>query len=422
MKHLLYLLLVVIFLVGCTSSKKIIQKKTESALLESFFDNQFTGLLILDAQSKDTLYQQNHTKYFTPASNTKIFTLYTALKMLPDSIPALKYIKLGDSLFIEGTGDPTFLHPDFDNTTTLDFLKSHENIALHPNNFKDEKYGPGWSWGDYSYYYQPERTALPIYGNVTTLHKTDSLIVIPAYFKDKVVDMDFSRNRKKERNLFFFNPTRKDTLSIPFITDSTLTKELLINVLDKKINIVNSIPEGVKSTLYSVPKDTVLRKMMLDSDNFLAEQLLVLASSTLSDTLNISKVQDYMLENHLSYLKQVPRWVDGSGLSRYNLFTPESIVQVLDRMYSEFPRETLFSTLAVGGVSGTLENWYAGAPDPYIYAKTGTLSNNHCVSGYLLTNSGKTLIFSFMNNHYRQSTSELKQRMQSIFEYLRDTY
>ncbi|UII75420.1 D-alanyl-D-alanine carboxypeptidase [Flagellimonas sp. HMM57] len=422
MKHLLYLLLVVIFLVGCTSSKKIIQKKTESALLESFFNNQFTGLLILDAQSKDTLYQQNHTKYFTPASNTKIFTLYTALKMLPDSIPALKYIKLGDSLFIEGTGDPTFLHSDFDNTTTLDFLKSHENIALHPNNFKDEKYGPGWSWGDYSYYYQPERTALPIYGNVTTLHKTDSLIVIPAYFKDKVVDMDFSRNRKKERNLFFFNPTRKDTLSIPFITDSTLTKELLINVLDKKINIINSMPEGVKSTLYSVPKDTVLRKMMQDSDNFLAEQLLVLASSTLSDTLNVSKAQNHMLENHLSYLKQVPRWVDGSGLSRYNLFTPESIVQVLDRMYSEFPRETLFSTLAVGGVSGTLENWYSGAPDPYIYAKTGTLSNNHCVSGYLLTNSGKTLIFSFMNNHYRQSTSELKQRMQSIFEYLRDTY
>ena len=414
--------LVVMFLVGCTSSRTIIQKKTESVLLESFFENQFTGLLIVDAQNKDTLYQQNHTKYFTPASNTKIFTLFTALKMLPDSIPALKYMMLEDSLFIEGTGDPTFMHSDFDNTTTVDFLKAHENIAFHPNNFNEEKYGPGWSWGDYSYYYQPERTALPMYGNVTTVHKNDSLIVIPAYFKDKVVDMDFSRNREKERNLFFFDSKRTDTLSIPFITDSTLTKELLANALDKKISIVNRMPEGTKSTLYSMPKDTVLRKMMQDSDNFLAEQLLVLASSTLSDTLNVSKARDYMLENHLSYLKQAPRWVDGSGLSRYNLFTPESIVQVLDKMLGEFPREMLFNIFAVGGVSGTLENWYKGAPMPYIYAKTGTLSNNHCVSGYLLTNSGKTLIFSFMNNHYRQSTSELKQRMQSIFEHVRDTY
>ena len=33
-----------------------------------------------------------------------------------------------------------------------------------------------------------------------------------------------------------------------------------------------------------------------------------------------------MLENQLKDIKQQPRWVDGSGLSRYNLFSPMSFV------------------------------------------------------------------------------------------------
>ncbi|MGI9552249.1 MAG: D-alanyl-D-alanine carboxypeptidase, partial [Aurantibacter sp.] len=75
-----------------------------------------------------------------------------------------------------------------------------------------------------------------------------------------------------------------------------------------------------------------------------------------------------------------------------------------------------------GGVSGTLEDWYPGNPKPYIIAKTGSLGNNHCLSGYLITKSGKTLIFSFMNNHFRRPSSKIKRRMQLIFEEIRDGY
>jgi D-alanyl-D-alanine carboxypeptidase/D-alanyl-D-alanine-endopeptidase (penicillin-binding protein 4) len=127
---------------------------------------------------------------------------------------------------------------------------------------------------------------------------------------------------------------------------------------------------------------------------------LLLASSTLSDSLNSAKARRFVLENHLSDLEQPPSWVDGSGLSRYNLFTPESIVHVLYKLYVEIPKERLFQFFPTGGVSGTLEDWYSGNPEPYLFAKTGSLSNNHCLSGYLLTKSGKILIFSFMNNHF----------------------
>ncbi len=422
MKKIVFGCTVLLFLVGCASAKRNLQRSTKTILESPFYDNQFTGFLILDAESNDTLYHLNSTKYFTPASNTKIFTLFTALQFLPDKIPALKYLIKNDTLYIEGTGDPSFLHPYFKDSTALNFLRGYKNIALYLNNFEEDKFGPGWSWGDYEYYYQPERSPFPLYGNVVTLHNTDVLNASPSYFLDKVVPINYRLQRELEKNVFYFGKSRKDTVEIPYRTDSTLTRMLLQDVLGKKIRIAHHMPLGDKRVLYSLPSDSLYRRMMHVSDNMVAEQLLLLASSTLSDTLNGGKVRDSVLNNQLSDLKQTPRWVDGSGLSRYNQFTPESIVHVLHKMYREIPKERLFDLFPTGGVSGTLERWYPGDPEPYLHAKTGSLGNVHCVSGYLVTKSGKTLIFSFMNNHFRHPSSEVKKRMQGIFEEIRDTY
>ncbi len=409
-------------IVGCAGAKKKIQKRTNKVIMSAFYDSQFTGFLVVNADNNDTLYNFNAKKYFTPASNTKIFTLFTALELLPERIPALKYIAQKDTLYIEGTGDPTLLHSYFEHNNTLDFLKGYPNIAVHLNNSRQEKYGPGWSWEDYGYYYQPEMGALPMYGNVTTLYNNDGLKTKPILFKDSVMPMNYNRNREMEKNQFYFSAARKDTVEIPFRTSASLTKAMLEGQLKKKINIIAKMPEGKKTVLYSVPVDSVYKRMMFKSDNFIADQLLLLSSSTLSDTLSSATARKHMLENQLLDLKQPPRWVDGSGLSRYNLFTPESMVTVLSKMYRNVPRQRLFSFFPVGGASGTLEDWYAGNPKPYIYAKSGSLGNNYCLSGYLLTKSGKTLIFSFMNNHFRHPSWEVKKQMEQIFEEIRDTY
>lgn len=411
-----------LLVLSCATTRKKIQRSTDTLLNSPFYDQQFTGFLLVDADTNDTLYSLNSTKYFTPASNTKIFTLYTALQFLPENIPALKYIFKNDTLFVEGTGNPSFLHPYFQDSTALKFLRGHQNIALYLNNFQEDKFAPAWSWGDYQYYYQPERSPFPLYGNVVTLHNSGSVDVSPSYFEDKVVSIDYSKQREIEENVFYFGSSRNDTIEIPFKTDSTLTRMLLEDALGKKISIINRMPSGVKSTFYNLPSDSLYKRMMHVSDNFVAEQLLLLASSTLSDTINGQRVRDSVLNNQLSDLKQPPRWVDGSGLSRFNLFTPESMVSVLHKMYTEIPKERLFDLFATGGVSGTLENWYPGNPEPYLHAKSGSLSNNYNLSGYLITASGKTLIFSFMNNHSRNSSSEVKERMQRVFEKIRDIY
>ena len=161
--------------------------------------------------------------------------------------------------------------------------------------------------------------------------------------------------------------------------------------------------------------------MLVDTDNFIAEQLLLQVGNEVDSSYSVRSAIKYALTNYLKDIPQKPRWVDGSGLSRYNLFTPESLVFLLTKMYREIPKYKLLSYFPVGGVSGTLKNYYKNEI-PYIYAKSGTLSNNHNLSGYLITKKGKILIFSYMNNHYQGSSTLRKKEMERIFKQFYETY
>ena len=423
MKKILLLVLIAISFFSCRTSKiRALNKNLGTITNDSFYNNQFTGVFIYDPVTKDTLYKLNSEKYFTPASNAKIFTLYSALKTLPDSVPTLKYSVVNDTLFIEGTGGPTFLHPYFKDSTALKFVSKYKKIGLYLNNFNDDHFAPGWAWEDYDTYFSPERSGFPMYGNVVEVSNENELKVTPDYLKSKVsIDISSQKRRAYNDNIFYYN-RKKDTIKIPMVVDSTLIKNLWNNIVPNKVVLVNKMPNKSKNILYSIPSDSLYKRMMVISDNFLAEQMLILASSTFSDTLNSSKARKYILKNYLKSMKHQPRWVDGSGLSRYNLFTPESLVDVLNKMYTEIPRERLFNLFPVGGISGTLDNWYGNDSKPYIYAKSGTVGNNYSLSGYLITKSGKTLIFSFMNNHYRKRTSDVRKKLQAALKTIRETY
>ncbi|WP_405396488.1 D-alanyl-D-alanine carboxypeptidase/D-alanyl-D-alanine-endopeptidase [Maribacter sp. Asnod2-G09] len=422
MKNFHFLAVTFLLLSACSSKKSLVSKSFDKQLSSAFYKNQFTGVLVVDAETKDTIYTNNSHKYFIPASNTKIFTLFAALKTLPAQIPALKYIATNDTLYFEGTGDPSFLHPYIKDATALNFLQNQSNLVFASNNFQDEKYGPGWAWDDYQWYYSAEKSALPINGNVVMTYKNPKLIVSPPYFKDSVLELTHKNHRNETSNLFYYPPTRKDTLETPFITSNQTTKSILENLLSKKVGIATTMPVGEKQTLYGSNTHSLYVRMMHESDNFIAEQLLLVSAGVLTDTLNGKLTRSYILENELKNLNQEPRWVDGSGLSRYNLFTPQNMVSVLDQLYTLVPQERLFSIFPAGGLSGTLKNRFAGDEKPYVFAKSGSLSNNYCLSGYLIANSGKVLIFSFMNNHFKQSTSEERNRLEQMLQTLRDTY
>jgi len=415
------MLSLVVLIFNCKSAQ--ISKEITKKLETSFYENQFTGLLVINPKTGDTLFSHNADKYFTPASNTKIFTLYTALNLLPEQIPAFKYHIDADTIYMQGTGNPTFLHSYFNDSTALKIADIYNKVNLIINNYEDDKLGPGWAWEDYDTYFSPERSSFPMYGNVLTISNQDSLQSTPNILRKNIQISSNKFRRSLNENTFFYNSKKNKTIEVPLVIDSIMVAELWDDILPSKVSLINRSNTKITEIAYSnIPPDSLYKRMMEVSDNFLAEQMLILSSSMLSDTLSSSKIIKHMLNNKLSYLKQKPRWVDGSGLSRYNLFTPTSFVQVLSDLYTNIPRERLFNLFPVGGVSGTLKKYYSSTSKPYIYAKSGTVGNNYSLSGYLITNKGETLIFSFMNNHYRKPSSEIKKRMQLVFEYLRDNY
>lgn len=420
---------VALTVVSCTPrfNKAVVKSLVET---ETRFQDH-TGFFLYDISADRKIIDYKANQYFTPASNTKILTFYTCLTILGDSLPALKIVEHEDSLIFLGTGDPSFLNQYvFNNERTYSYLKnSPKPLYFSSSNFFEKRYGAGWAWDDYAGSYQPEMSPLPIYSNLLTARYSEQQVWIePGRLATNVILGDREENAKMERderaNTFTFFPddkVSKREFAIPFITSDSLLFQLLQDTLQRKIGVVNTPSTPDAKFFYSTPVDSVYKVMMQESDNFLAEQLLLMCSAIITDSLASNPAIRFMEQNHFVSLPDKIKWVDGSGLSRYNLVTPRSIVSVWKLIYEKMPAQRLLPLLAIGGVNGTVKNWYA-SETPYIFGKTGTLANNHCLSGYLLTKSGKTLIFSFMNSNYLASTSDIRRNMQQILEYIRDNY
>jgi len=377
------------------------------------------GICLYDPAEKTYLYNYQSDKYFIPASNTKIITCYAAMKYLGDSLPGLHYTTKGDTVFIIPTGDPTLLHRDFAIQPVFSFLSSadsNKTICINTGNFRETAWGTGWSWDDYIDDYMAERSAMPVYGNYITIEGNAQQWSVFPSLKGKFTDIpptDSISTVKRDIGSNTFTVSLNSSTSykndIPFYTDSSKTTIALLQQLLKPKLVLQTMLYQAKDlanykTIYSGPTDSMLKIMMHRSDNFFAEQSLLMVSHTILGVMNDTMVIDTLLKKELNAFPQQPQWVDGSGLSRYNLFTPQDFVYVLDKMNNEFSWGRISDIFPTGG-RGTLSNRYANF-DGKIFAKTGTLSNNIALSGYLITEKNKKLIFSILvSNHNSNATT-----------------
>jgi len=418
--HYLFLFILLIVFNSCSTTYKL-KKDFKDQQKESEF---FKGFVLYNPETKTQIINHNGSKFFTPASNTKLYTFYSAYKTLGDSLKGLEYYKSNDTLYIKGTADPSFLF-DFEGSKTIPFLKNHNGpIVLLDESLKDNSFGDGWTWEDYQYYYMPERSLFPMYGNVVTYSMNgDSIVSNPLYFKKNITVLDsIDKNRELEENQFYLERLDSTSNYIPFKTSTKLIAELLSDTLKKPITVSSQKMDLDFKPLYSVAVDSVYKQMLVISDNFIAEQLMLQVAKKTKDTYNVEDGIAYILENHLQNLPQKPVWIDGSGLSVYNLFTPEDTVHLLIKMYQEIPLGKLLNYFAVGGKSGTLRNWYGGKDKSYVYAKSGTISNTYCLSGYVITKKGTLLIFSYMNNNFNQPTSKIRSQIQDHLSKIYEKY
>ena len=222
---------------GCSSSRKISKDFKKS----SETNNYFRGLVVYDPETDEVLINENGNKYFTPASNTKLFTFYAAYNTLNDSVTAFKYKETKDSLIIVGAADPSFM-TDLDNDRGLKFLRNNEkNIYLADKNINDAPYGSGWAWDDYVYSYMPENNLFPIQSNLVSISKKgNALEVMPSYFEDKIIITDsLEKRRDISSNTFYVNNNELlDKKKIPFQTNNQLVADILTRELDKKVTLI----------------------------------------------------------------------------------------------------------------------------------------------------------------------------------------
>lgn len=431
---LLFALIVMMLFENCTVNQQI-AKRIDHFLNESpVLSDHHVGFALSDLDGKKMIYQKDAAKYFIPASNMKLFTFYAGLKLIPDSIPSLRYIERGDSLIFWGTGDPSLLEWNLRGDRAMNFLKnSHKQLFFAPGRYTGNTYGMGWSWDDYNDYFQAEISELPLMDNLLILSKEKGKIsVMPRYFKDCLLtdslvrNKDFLVTRKVDENKFSYPAgliPEGFSQPVPYKTSTQITLNVLRDTLGLPVQLIAlQMPSDAK-TIYNMKSEDVFRAMLLPSDNFIAEQLLLVYANQLRQQLNSTEVIQYILDKYLKMMPDRPRWVDGSGLSRMNLVSPRDMVlllQLIDREMNN--REKLFSMLPAGGKRGTLKNAYPQTDHPFVFGKTGTFSNNYNQSGYIQTKKGRTLVFSFMNNNFMDPIRDVKAEMAALMTYIHDNF
>ncbi|HEY8896035.1 MAG TPA: D-alanyl-D-alanine carboxypeptidase/D-alanyl-D-alanine-endopeptidase [Niastella sp.] len=444
LRYSTFIILYSLFLLtSCSTQHRISKAANESLLQDENVKDAHVGISIYDASANKYLYNYHGNKYFVPASNTKLFTCYAALKYLGDSLPGIRYWEDDTAVYLVPTGDPSLLHSDFKKNPVIDFLqKTKKHVYVTDANWKEEPLGLGWSWNDFNDSYMAERSPLPVYGNI--IHWVQemnegtssegvpdqaSIYSIPEInWKVRfagVTRKAFFVQRNRDDNFFLITQgtEKRKEQDVPFVTHGVQSAiELLPDTIGKDItyNGELKITNHKLQAIHSQPTDSLLQPMMHRSDNFYAEQSLLMVSNVRLGEMSDSKIIDTLLKTDLRDLPQKPHWVDGSGLSRYNLFTPNDFITVLNKMRHEFGINRLQLILPTGG-RGTLSGLYKQDSN-YIFAKTGTLSGVVALSGYLYTKKNKLLIFSVLVNNHTGSAAAIRRRLEVFLTGIRNRY
>ena len=404
--------LLIVLVTSNVYSQSIKEKKLKKWIEEiPAFDNAHVAIRVEDEVNIYADY--NGSKYMTPASNTKLFTFLAAIQTF-DSLPALEYKTLNDSLIkFRSTGYPLLLHPFYPDTLLLDFLSQNKTWKYSVNYNKLNPLGAGWMWDDYMYYYSSEKSIFPIYGNSVKAIKGKSLV---PHFELQIDTFHNSLERDFNNNKFYSNQKKwevKDTLYRPFITSDSLFLRLLSKATNNLIIFEKSNDEVIWDKLYTNHEKALYKALLHDSDNGIAESLLLMISKEIFDEFSTDKAINYFKNKWKGQLSDSLFWVDGSGVSRYNMFTPRTITSILKMIIFEinwskieelFPKSDHLDTSSpYSDLSG-------------VFAKTGSLKHNHSLSGYIFKQNGELLTFSIMINNYAESKINIQKGISQLLK------
>ncbi len=330
------------------------------------------------------------------------------------------------------------------------------NLVGDESYFTGNPIPSGWESDDLQWYYGAEISALGLNDNAvdlsvkpTSANAPCSVQVLPTNAVIKIFNRcvtsasgtkrDLQIVKKLDRNILEINGSmpsddKNYTGSIAVSHPSELFVEMLRGLLLKKgvaitgsnktVNsmdkVISTIPPVEIAKLESPPLSLIAAKTLKPSQNLYTETILWTlgqnagnipfkitdnaAQNPLNDPKSTSSERGlFVVKNFLNEINISSDSVvqyDGSGLSRHNLVTPNSLVQLYTYMakqsrYTNAWREAL----TVAGVDGTLRNRFIGTSAAgNVRGKTGTIDQVSALSGYVNTDSGERLVFSIIVN------------------------
>ena len=154
----------------------------------------------------------------------------------------------------------------------------------------------------------------------------------------------------------------------------------------------------------SAPMHALLSLANTESHNFTAEVLLRQAADQWDVRAASAAAHRWMQQQGIP-VKGL-RVADGSGLSRNNRVSSQTIAALLMRM-DQHPYASYYqASMAIAGQRGTLRNYFIGSPiQGKFWGKTGTISGVRSISGILQTKDGPRYVSMISNGASRPNAT-----------------
>ncbi|MCS6942389.1 MAG: D-alanyl-D-alanine carboxypeptidase/D-alanyl-D-alanine-endopeptidase [Geminocystis sp.] len=406
------------------------------------------GVVVERLDNRQNLYQLNPNKYFIPASNVKLFT--TAAILLKEgenfAIKTPIYLKTESektTLLIWGKGDPTISKLQLNiiaNKLLQKGLKHlDELILVDDSNFAHNAVNHTWEFSDLFFSYSVPVNSLILGGNsvILTIKPSNPGEKVRIQWSDEIAGRQWQiinegvTVKEGEEYTLDVHPFQLEPvlvirgnlpvsqgednwfLSIP--KPAEYFRDSLISILSAKGIIVDRVTINSTAQLdlkgydlllefQSPPLKELIRKTNQDSNNLYGEVLFKYVAK------NYKNPRDSLEEilEEIGINKENYQLKDGSGLSRQNLVTPKSIVDLLAAMANSKYGDLFRESLAVSGISGTLKNRLREPMAGKVVGKTGTLTGVAALSGYLHPQNYKDLVFSIIVNNSLEKSSDLR--------------
>lgn len=420
------------------------------------------GVQVVSIERGDVLFAHNAGKLMMPASNMKILTLSAAAELLGwdyrftttlETTGTVEEGVLHGDLIVRGNGDPTIstrgnrgqaVFDEWANTLRADGITAIDGRILGDDNaFDDEGIGAGWSWDYLEAGYAAPIGALQFNENTADLTTAPGAAAgDPAVVKlapgsgltlvNHAVTVESGEDRGRgeisvQRRIdrpeleitgtiartaasttrvvavvnptLFFAQSLKDALSARGIPVSGPAADM-----DDVVPASAASERRTLATTTSPPLREVATVLMKVSQNQYAETLLKAVGASGGGIGTVSGGRRRLQQLFSTW--QIPQDAyvvsDGSGLSRYNYVTAETITALLRHLYTDpRHREPFLATLPIAGKDGTIASRMRRTPaEGNAVAKTGSIANTRALSGFVKTRNGEMLAFSIIVNDF----------------------